>query len=690
MMPALWIVHRDPALRAALVRLAGAAADTPAGAPGSAVFDAASAPDAILMGLAGDLESELEFAHRMAPRLRGTRWILVGDWRDQERAHALFDTLPAVFFTYPPEASVLRSKLEAAARRPEAEPLPLSQRLVRDALSERFARAFSDLDLPELLHAFDPRLGQVSLLALGEPGSGRGTLVRYVHQFGPTTGGTLVELDCRAGVGAEELLERIALAGRHDRARHATSLWLRDADRLAPAVQCEVAGWIEYGLPWGAPRTRLLRWFGTAEETGLERLLRRALGGLCVTIPPLRERPGLLPNLASATVAAWCAARGLRHRRLGEDALAVLEEYPWPGNLRELEAVIGQSLAASGADPLGADDLVLDGVPFVPLEASELGVLLEEEEEELPLPEAGAELDEALETLTAPQAGEEILAAVLEPEPAAGEPEPELATFLEPEVSPGEPELSTFLESESPPGEPATLPTPEAAVPPAAERSLQRLAAAVGHELRNPLTAVRTFAELLPERYDDPDFRSHFARLTAEGLGRVEEIVGRLERLAALPPPERQAVDVGGLLEEVLEQRRAAIHRRRLVVLEELDRSRPTALCDPEQLRFAFEALLDKSLELVPERGDVYLASRRLDPGLAGGPCVRVLLRYRGPATPGAGRPGGPGTPAGELSPAANALEFAIAEMVVRAQGGSLALDTSDSSETVLVLDLPA
>ena len=167
-------------------------------------------------------------------------------------------------------------------------------------------------------------------------------------------------------------------------------------------------------------------------------------------------------------------------------------------------------------------------------------------------------------------------------------------------------------------------------------------------------------------------------------MARVDDVLVRLDRLASFPPPQPRPVDVVHLLEEVLDKRRKAIHERRLLVLEELDRSQPRAICDPEQLRFAFEALLDKSLELVPARGDLYLASKRHASGLRGEPSIRVLLRYRGPEATA----GGPQLP--EVSPAANALEFAIAELLIRAQGGSLALDTSDRNETVIVLDLPA
>jgi signal transduction histidine kinase len=280
--------------------------------------------------------------------------------------------------------------------------------------------------------------------------------------------------------------------------------------------------------------------------------------------------------------------------------------------------------------------------------------LPEAEPDEPPLDAAPAFLEPMAEPIpgATAEAEPEAVPATAEAEPAAGEPDVVVAA--------GEPE-------------------------PASGRSLQRLAAAVGHEVRNPLTAVRTFTELLPERFDDPDFRSHFARLAEQSLGQVEQVLGRLEQLATFPAPERRPVDVGALLREVLDKRRSTIHERRLVVLEELDRTDPTALSDPDQLRFAIESLIDGSLALVPERGDVYLASRRHDSGLRGEPSVRVLLRYRGPDEPRHGS-----VPVGDVSPAANSLAFALADIVVRAQGGTLALDTSDSNETVLVLDLPS
>ncbi len=683
-MPPLWIIHRDPRQRAALVRLA-AAEQAVIGAPGDPRFDAAEAPRVVLLGLTGDFEAELEFARRCLRRLRDTIWILLLEPGLAEQARRLFDAIAARFVGYPPDAALLRAMIREAAQCPRSSPLPLSARAGREALRARFSRWFADLEIPELMRALDPRLAEVPILVRGEPGTGRGTLARYIHAFGGTSEGALIHLPCSSETRAEDLLAAIAIDARDPRADRDCTLWLEGVDRLPAELQRRLEGWIDYGPPAGSLRASRIRWVGTAdpsEQPGrrIEPGLLRALAGLSIQIPPLRERRDFLPNLANNTAAAWCSERGEPPRRFGEDALAVLEEYPWPGNLRELEAVVAQSLASGTSNPIVPEDLRIDGAVLATLDAEAIGTLLDEEhaptsalrdeeepfdlgfplveeaEPEEPAPPSVAEEEEAHEPEVAPSEAEE--------EPAITLPE----AALEPAI----------LVEEEPP--PAAVEPPETA--PASDDTLRRLADAVSHEVRNPLTAIRTFAELLPERYGDRDFRSRFARHVTDGVQRVDRVVDALSRFAALGPPDRKPVDVSGLLESALDARRHVIRERRLLVLKELDPSRPVALCDAEQMKFAFGVLLDRALEMLPERGDLYLASRRHATGLRGGPSIRVLLRLQTP-----GRAAGP---ARGLSPAENSLGLAVAAAVTRAQGGSVAISTSEPNETLVLMDLPA
>jgi signal transduction histidine kinase len=213
---------------------------------------------------------------------------------------------------------------------------------------------------------------------------------------------------------------------------------------------------------------------------------------------------------------------------------------------------------------------------------------------------------------------------------------------------------------------------------------LCRLVGAISHEVRNPLVAIRTYSSLLPERFEDPDFRTRFADIVGDDVRRIEHALDRLVRFAALGPPEHKPVDVSALLDELLEQRRDEIQTRRLVVLRELDREQGMALADAAQLRFAFDALLDKALELVPERGDIYVASRHHDDGLRGGPVVRVLMRFESPDEIR------PSVEVEGVSLADTALDLVLAEAVIRSQGGTLTASAAENRETVILIDLPA
>jgi len=625
----IWIVHREARLRAAIARLATAGEDAVLGAPSDPAFDSAPVPEVILLGLAEDFEAELQFAHRLGPQLREAAWILLPERDRRDEARQLFDTVAAEILSYPPDARALREQIRSASRRRAPTPPPLSQRPARDALGARFARWFADLDLPELLRALDPRLTDIPLLILGEPGTGRGLLARYVHAFSGTASGALAEVVCAPGTSGEEVLAAIAAATRATRPGSAASIWLADVDRLAPALQRQLQGWIELAPPPGVLCTDLVRWIGTArDEARLEPELQQSLEALSIRIPPLRERPYLVESFAKTTLLAWCRARRERPRELDPDALAALQEYPWPGNLRELEAVITQTLCSTSAEPVRAGDLRYQGVAFAPLEADQVGPLIAEEEDEVPV-------------------------ARIAPAPPLEEARPS-------------PEAET------------------AAAAPGSDPDLRRFAGAVAHEVRNPLSSIRSFAELLPQQYRDSEFRTRFAEIVSQDVLRIEEVVERLNRLAQLEPPRREDIDIAALLATLLEERRDAIHRRRLLVLRELDAHQPLATGDGDQLRFAFEALLNKSLELVPERGNIYFASKHHGSGLRGRASVRVLVRFHGPERDG------PTVRIPDASPAENALEFAIADAIVRAHGGVLAIDSGEGDETVIVLDLPA
>ncbi len=61
------------------------------------------------------------------------------------------------------------------------------------------------------------------------------------------------------------------------------------------------------------------------------------------------------------------------------------------------------------------------------------------------------------------------------------------------------------------------------------------LAAAMSHEVRNPLVAISTFAQLLPDRYTDPEFRQQFFSIVTGEVGRLNAIITQINTFAHPP-----------------------------------------------------------------------------------------------------------------------------------------------------------
>ena len=80
--------------------------------------------------------------------------------------------------------------------------------------------------------------------------------------------------------------------------------------------------------------------------------------------------------------------------------------------------------------------------------------------------------------------------------------------------------------------------------------SLGALTSGIAHEIKNPLVAIKTFAELLPERFSDSDFRNDFSAVVIREIDRIDGLVGRLRGLAA---PSREGIVPVDIREPILE-----------------------------------------------------------------------------------------------------------------------------------------
>src|SRR5205823_2259241 len=76
-----------------------------------------------------------------------------------------------------------------------------------------------------------------------------------------------------------------------------------------------------------------------------------------ITLPPLRERGGDLPELADHVLATVAARHGRGSLALAPEARAAIAAYRWPGNVRELVNALERAVVLSSGDVIRADDL---------------------------------------------------------------------------------------------------------------------------------------------------------------------------------------------------------------------------------------------------------------------------------------------------------------------------------------------
>jgi DNA-binding NtrC family response regulator len=211
--------------------------------------------------------------------------------------------------------------------------------------------------------------GMAPMLVTGAAGTGKRCLARQLHQWGDTPGGPVVEWTVAGTAPAHQALELLGEA-RSDvpallELAAGGTLVVHGVEALAPEVGRPLLDAVTTGVWRHAdgrhPRALEARVVATSTVQALPpgaQALWDALGALRVALPPLAERTVDLPLLAAHFLEQ--AVTGAPPR-LSPDALEAMERYPWPGQVRELRAVMERAALLAEA---GVVDAALVPVAF--------------------------------------------------------------------------------------------------------------------------------------------------------------------------------------------------------------------------------------------------------------------------------------------------------------------------------------
>jgi PAS domain S-box-containing protein len=129
------------------------------------------------------------------------------------------------------------------------------------------------------------------------------------------------------------------------------------------------------------------------------------------------------------------------------------------------------------------------------------------------------------------------------------------------------------------------------------------LAASMSHEIRNPLVAIKTFAQLLPERFDDADFRKDFNQIVVKEIDRLDKIITQINNFAHPPELVFKPIDVRAPVKKGIEIARTRLGANGdLTVETSLPNDLPKVMGDETALAEAFAHLVVNAAEALSGR----------------------------------------------------------------------------------------
>lgn len=212
---------------------------------------------------------------------------------------------------------------------------------------------------------------------------------------------------------------------------------------------------------------------------------------------------------------------------------------------------------------------------------------------------------------------------------------------------------------------------------------VNQLAAGIAHEIRNPLTAIKGFIQLMARRNDRPPRAEHLDIIVDE-IGRIDSLISEFQMLARPPKePLFEKVNICKLLQDVTLLMEGQLHSKNAVVTVKLPPLGCVTVGDICQLKQVFINLLKNAVEAVPYAGRVIVSMGRQQGMMAitiednGNGIPREIVEKLG-------------TPFFTTKEYGTGLGLSVCYSIVQNHGGRIIVDSQVGQGTVFTVLLPA
>ena len=465
----------------------------------------------IILGIIQPIYKKMTFLRRLLLINKTLAILLVGDEHIKDEISKIMDYELMDFLTKPGSAYELTKKVERLLLR-------------RDILRSGISKEKESKELIKYLKIYEsPILGDpikqqirvaldnnLPVLITGEKGVGKEITAKIIHWNGPHKGGKWIKINCSNINSLPEIFTE------KTKVEHGT-VYLEQIERLDTKWQIVLREFIEEGLNnnirvIAATSVNLQE---KKEKEEFDSHLFYQLSIIPIHLLPLRERKEDIPAIADYFLKEVRQKANIRAKEFSLDALEVLQNYWWPGNLTELKSVVVRSAIFSKEEEISGSQLLFSPKVFL--------------------------------SHKKPWKSEDIL-------------------------------------------------------------SVETLAVKLAHKIKNPLVAIKTFAQLLPEMYEDNGFRNQFYQVVNESADRINYLVERILKYGEMTSPNATITELQPILHRLLGE------LEDVEVQKEFAHLSDRVWIDQEHFSFIFDGIIKSITSSLPKNSPLIIRTHDFEP----------------------------------------------------------------------------
>ena len=134
---------------------------------------------------------------------------------------------------------------------------------------------------------------------------------------------------------------------------------------------------------------------------------------------------------------------------------------------------------------------------------------------------------------------------------------------------------------------------------------LGHLAARLAHEIKNPMTAIGTFIQMIPTKYQDEEFRNDFHKIAMEETNRVNNLITELLDLVKTSDSHFEFGDIHGLIDKMILLVSPQARLKRIEVIRQYDPDIGQVWMDAEKMKQVILNLLSNAVDFTDTAGKI-------------------------------------------------------------------------------------